>query len=591
MGRVMPSTQPLSEKGPTGAISGHRKIRGLSITCKLIFAFLILTVVPIAAMLTAMMHISRFNQSIQREASESIEAVSEIYKLWVRAEKANISTMKALLGLRMDGLVEKYGVRSTSDLKTNQAFKDELRGVFNETLLEYPRIFDIRLNLDMHSVVGVHRDSGGAGDERYHAIVIPVDLESAGEHQASVARAVQDSALPMLVAHPVNDVAEESEDDLPPLVDIRDALVPLSSSGAEIVAFLALDRQYSKIYDELGDRRYAHAALTAMDHNQGRDITGIYRGIFIIVGLTVVAAALIISFFIAFSMSRRINALAKMTQEVASGNLKARVDVHGNDQLATLMAQFNDMVDEIQKAQESQAYIERMQAWQEVARRLAHEIKNPLTPIILAVQQLDRKFDDYVGRPEKYRKLLTTTVEIVTEETDTLRKLVKNFSEFARMPIPEKRRTDFYEFVTSVMAQNLQFQEEAKICVEKPDAGLRQACVEIDHELMRRVVVNLVRNGIEAARNAGIEPEITLAFGWRAPGVICLSITDNGPGICAQERGRLFMPYFTTKSDGTGLGLAIVRKIVEEHQGTISLDNRGDGARGARAELGLRTVA
>ena len=185
-------------------------------------------------------------------------------------------------------------------------------------------------------------------------------------------------------------------------------------------------------------------------------------------------------------MTRRLSQLARVTQDVANGNLNAKVIVRGNDQLACLMSQFNDMVDDVRKAQESKAYIERMQAWQEVARRLAHEIKNPLTPIVLSVQQLDRKFDDYIDKPQKYRKLLDDVVEIVNDETKTLRKLVKNFSEFARMPIPETKSANLYEFVQQIVAQNIQFTEAANIDVCTPPKPIADAYVDIDLELRGR---------------------------------------------------------------------------------------------------------
>ena len=292
-------------------------------------------------------------------------------------------------------------------------------------------------------------------------------------------------------------------------------------------------------------------------------------------------------------MTRRLSQLARVTQVVANGNLNAKVIVRGNDQLACLMSQFNDMVDDVRKAQESKAYIERMQAWQEVARRLAHEIKNPLTPIVLSVQQLDRKFDDYIDKPQKYRKLLDDVVEIVNDETKTLRKLVKNFSEFARMPIPETKSANLYEFVQQIVAQNIQFTEAANIDVCTPPKPIADAYVDIDLELMRRVFINLIRNGIEAAQNANINPKICISFTETALSnqhAIAVSIADHGPGLTDEQKSKLFMPYFTTKADGTGLGLSIVRKIVEEHHGSITLTNRPAPETGAQATVTLPTI-
>jgi nitrogen fixation/metabolism regulation signal transduction histidine kinase len=328
-----------------------------------------------------------------------------------------------------------------------------------------------------------------------------------------------------------------------------------------------------------------------MQADETTRVTSLYQAIFFSIAALVFILAIGAAFFIAFPISQRISALTEKTKLLADGDLNAKVHVKGKDQIAFLMTQFNTMVDDVRTAQESKAYIERMQAWQEVARRLAHEIKNPLTPIVLAVQQLDKKFDDYIDRPQKYRKLLTDAVEIVNEETGTLHKLVKNFSEFARMPIPEKKDTCLYEFVRQTVEQNPQFAELAKrITIHEAAENAAHAHIDIDHELMRRVLVNIIRNGIEAAQNAQFEPEIDIEVSHLendAHHQLNIRILDNGPGLTDEQKAKLFMPYFTTKSDGTGLGLPIVRKIIEDHDGRIHLGNREDGQRGTQADISL----
>ena len=283
--------------------------------------------------------------------------------------------------------------------------------------------------------------------------------------------------------------------------------------------------------------------------------------------------------------------LTASVKRVAAGDLHAKVEITGHDQISFLMQQFNSMVDDVRTAQESKAYIERMQAWREVARRLAHEIKNPLTPIVLAIQQLDKKFNHYTENPQRYRRLLNDVVEIVNEETETLRKLVKNFTEFARMPIPEMKELCLYDFVVQTVQQNPQFAEACQRCeVHRPQDDVADQIMSFDPELMRRVIINIVRNGIEAAQNANIEPEIDItlkSIEGDDKKQLCLSIIDNGPGLTDEQKASLFMPYFTTKSDGTGLGLSIVRKIIEDHNGTITLHDRDDQARGTQADITL----
>jgi nitrogen fixation/metabolism regulation signal transduction histidine kinase len=325
-----------------------------------------------------------------------------------------------------------------------------------------------------------------------------------------------------------------------------------------------------------------------MEKDGGMRTTEIYQGIFMSVSLLVILFAMVCAIVISLPLSRRISALTQSVKRIADGDLNAKVEVKGHDQISFLMLQFNSMVDDVRTAQESKAYIERMQAWREVARRLAHEIKNPLTPIVLAIQQLDKKFDDYTEKPHKYRKLLTDVVEIVNEETETLRKLVKNFTEFARMPIPEMKGACFYDFVVQTVQQNPQFLESAKrVTVHPTSKELSQKILDFDPELIRRVIVNIVRNGIEAAQNDKIDPEIDLYIEDASSDPkmhLCLKIIDNGPGLTDEQKSKLFMPYFTTKSDGTGLGLSIVRKIVEDHNGRISLHDRDDKLRGTQVD-------
>jgi nitrogen fixation/metabolism regulation signal transduction histidine kinase len=410
-----------------------------------------------------------------------------------------------------------------------------------------------------------------------------------------------DETIPVLIAQPVGDSGTLA---LPDTLPDSQAVLPetmrghaendapmASTRGVHLVLMFAIEKAQNARYEQLGEKRYRHGAISAMQADETTRVTSLYQAIFFSIAALVFILAIGAAFFIAFPISQRISALTEKTKLLADGDLNAKVHVKGKDQIAFLMTQFNTMVDDVRTAQESKAYIERMQAWQEVARRLAHEIKNPLTPIVLAVQQLDKKFDDYIDRPQKYRKLLTDAVEIVNEETGTLHKLVKNFSEFARMPIPEKKDTCLYEFVRQTVEQNPQFAELAKrITIHEAAENAAHAHIDIDHELMRRVLVNIIRNGIEAAQNAQFEPEIDIEVSHLendAHHQLNIRILDNGPGLTDEQKAKLFMPYFTTKSDGTGLGLPIVRKIIEDHDGRIHLGNREDGQRGTQADISL----
>jgi len=238
-------------------------------------------------------------------------------------------------------------------------------------------------------------------------------------------------------------------------------------------------------------------------------------------------------------------------------------------------------------------FLQRMGAWQGMAQRLAHEIKNPLTPIQLAVQECHRK---YQGEDARFRGLLDTTLEIVEEEVGTLRRLVGNFSAFARLPTSELKEASLRDFLRECSAQlthladpslgeddsddepaalddtpGARFQPSIDITWGLPEAPL---VVAFDRQMLRRVLVNLVRNAAQAIRDdrpAGAAPPLgqVKIRAYEEPGGVAIDVSDDGPGIAVDARTRVFEPYFTTKSDGTGLGLAIVKKIVVEHGGTI----------------------
>ncbi len=204
---------------------------------------------------------------------------------------------------------------------------------------------------------------------------------------------------------------------------------------------------------------------------------------------------------------------------------------------------------------------QKVAAWREVARRLAHEIKNPLTPIQLCAERIRRHFST---APAPARTLVEECTSTIVGEVDSLKALVDEFSQFARMPAPRAAPCDLHGLLTEALALysgllgNVTF--ERRFACELPR-------VRVDAEQIRRVVINLVDNAIEAMNRSGV---ITLETQHDpGSGVVRLIVSDDGPGIPPAEREKLFMPYYSTKRRGSGLGLAIVRRIVAEHGGTI----------------------
>ena len=220
-------------------------------------------------------------------------------------------------------------------------------------------------------------------------------------------------------------------------------------------------------------------------------------------------------------------------------------------------------------------------AWGEVARRLAHEIKNPLTPIQLSAERLKRHF---VDAPEPTRRLVDECARAIIAEVESLKSLVDEFSQFARMPAPKAVPTDLNALLADALALYAGLLTHATIeLTAAPDLPP----VRLDPEQVRRVVINLVDNAIEAlseARETGRmskDAAGVIAIDTAhlpAHGVVRLRVADNGPGLPEGDRSKLFMPYYSTKGRGSGLGLAIVRRIIAEHGGSIeAADNTPHG--------------
>ncbi len=223
---------------------------------------------------------------------------------------------------------------------------------------------------------------------------------------------------------------------------------------------------------------------------------------------------------------------------------------------------------------------QRVAAWRDVARRLAHEIKNPLTPIQLCAERMRRQFST---APAPARALVDECTATIVGEVESLKALVDEFAQFARMPAPRAVPAD----LNAALAETLglytglfrEIQIERRLAPELPP-------VRVDPEQMRRVVINLVDNAVEAlggsaagARPNGEPPAIIVETRHdRGNGVVRILVSDNGPGISAADRDKLFMPYYSTKRRGSGLGLAIVRRIIAEHGGSIEVaDNVPSG--------------
>jgi two-component system, NtrC family, nitrogen regulation sensor histidine kinase NtrY len=215
---------------------------------------------------------------------------------------------------------------------------------------------------------------------------------------------------------------------------------------------------------------------------------------------------------------------------------------------------------------------QKVAAWREVARRLAHEIKNPLTPIQLCAERIRRHLS---GAPEPTRQLVEECTTTIVGEVESLKGLVDEFSQFARMPAPRAVPTDLHQLLCEALALYNGIFTDVEI---RRAFAERLPTVSVDPEQIRRVIINLVDNAIEAMDQRGsIDVETQHD---RANNLVRIVVADDGPGIPPAEREKLFLPYYSTKRRGSGLGLAIVRRIVAEHGGSIDVaDNTPHGTR------------
>ncbi len=279
--------------------------------------------------------------------------------------------------------------------------------------------------------------------------------------------------------------------------------------------------------------------------------------------------AILLSSWAAARVTRPVEQLAHAAQEVAAGNWNARVDVNGGDELGQLADSFNRMTTELLGQKERLMQAERVAAWRELARRLAHELKNPLFPLQLTVENLVRARQQ---TPEQFEEVFKESARTLLAEISNLKGIIGRFSEFSKMPQPQLHPVQVNDVVQGVMQlydAQLEAPGRAKItCELQLDPHLKR--VEGDAELLHRAISNLVLNAIDAMPQSG-----TLTLRTRGDGgKVLIEIADTGAGLTPEECARVFTPYYTNKLHGTGLGLAIVQSVVSDHGGRIRVESQ-----------------
>ena len=303
---------------------------------------------------------------------------------------------------------------------------------------------------------------------------------------------------------------------------------------------------------------------------------------FVITYVLFVSLLLFLSLIIAINVATRftkpiINLIAA-SEKISSGNLNFKVPfIETDDEIKKLNETFNLMLDKLKKQQEKLLFAERHTAWENVARRLAHEIKNPLTTIQLSIDRIKEKYlNKIVDDKENFSNYLVT----INKQIKDIEHLINEFSDFARMPKPIFRKISLDQLVGRAISLNQLSEPHIKFYVSKNE---NSNFINGDEEQLNRVFINLIKNSIESIhekriKNVDFKGKIQVEINSYSD-YIYISIEDNGVGFSHIDKKEMVTPYFTTKKKGTGLGLAIVSKIISDHNSTILFNSVNEGAK------------
>lgn len=305
------------------------------------------------------------------------------------------------------------------------------------------------------------------------------------------------------------------------------------------------------------------------------------RSVALVVAGIGIVLAILLSGWIATRVTRPVGQLAAGASLVAAGDWSARVDIHSRDELGQLAEAFNRMTAELMNQRDKLVQAERVAAWRELARRLAHELKNPLFPLQITVENLVRARE---LSPGEFDEVFRESTATLLTELANLRSIIGRFSDFSKMPKPQLEPVALNEIVQQVAKTH-----EAQLVAREHPIALNLQLdpaapqVEADPTLLHRALANLVLNAIDAMPDGG---SLTLCT-RRNASTASIEVEDTGSGMTPEECERLFTPYYTTKQHGTGLGLAIVQSVVSDHGGKISVESGSGRGTTFRIDLPL----
>jgi signal transduction histidine kinase len=287
-----------------------------------------------------------------------------------------------------------------------------------------------------------------------------------------------------------------------------------------------------------------------------------------VVAAAAILIGLLLTFWVSARITRPIEELAEGAREVAAGHWDTRINLNGSDETGQLAKAFNHMTQTLTSQRERLVQTERVAAWRELARRLAHELRNPLFPLQITIENMQRARQ---LSHDQFLEVFNESTATLKAELANLNSIVNRFSDFSKMPAPDFSRVDINETIRSaVRLFEPQFHEVGKPNITT-EYFLKEGLLDIDGdpELLHKAFQNLVLNALDAMPSGG-----TLTFRTaETRSGIRIEVADTGKGLTPEECSRLFTPYYTTKQQGTGLGLAIVQSVVSDHRGTISVSS------------------
>ncbi len=347
------------------------------------------------------------------------------------------------------------------------------------------------------------------------------------------------------------------------------------AAGAESFHAIPLDGR---------DRQPLGVLLIGSSRRQVAALMHSIRNVGLGVGAAGILLALALAAWATARVTRPVKQLAAGAGEVARGNWDARVQIDSTDEIGDLARAFNQMTRQLAEQRERLVQSERVAAWRELARRLAHELKNPLFPLQITVENLERAKREH---PDQFEEVFRESTATLLMELANLKTIIGRFSDFAKMPAPQFEPVQLNDLVRAVL-KLFEAQLAASGAI-RPEVNFdeRLPAIQADPEQIKRALQNLVLNAMDAMPGGG-----TLRIETRQyNSTVILEVSDSGQGLTREECDRLFTPYYTTKHHGTGLGLAIVQSVVSDHHGAISVESQPGHGATFRIELPIAHAA